>query len=61
MFLQIFEDFSLSQTTTPPTPDDLQNINDGILTVIKFENGRFYECDGAGDWTALPEVNSNGD
>lgn len=45
MYLYIFEDNTLKQQETEPTQEDLQCIEDGILTIISCENGIFFNIE----------------
>lgn len=43
MYLYIFEDGKVFQYEKPPTKADKESISDGLLQVIKFETGRFWD------------------
>jgi hypothetical protein len=48
LFLYIFEDNTLGQSETEPTPDDMDCVRDGLLFVVQYENGRFKELNFGG-------------
>ena len=42
MYLYIFEDGSMNQTTKHPTDDDKEAIDNGYLEILYFKEGKFY-------------------
>jgi hypothetical protein len=53
MYLYIFMDGSLAQSSSPPTPEDVQAIARGELTVLKFAQNSFLELVDATSWVAV--------
>src|SRR5438270_13353191 len=45
MYLYITEDFSIFQSDVEPTNSDKKEIKEGILRIVFFEDGRFWEYD----------------
>lgn len=54
-YLYIQEDGSYAQKDTPPSPEDLLCIGDGILSVLSTRNGVFIECDSLGVWSPVQQ------
>lgn len=50
MYLYIFEDFFMKQYDKKPNEDDLNSIDSGVLTILKFKNGIFQDLQADGSW-----------
>lgn len=48
MYLYVFEDGEIGQSNDPPTVADCEAIDDGLLQVVRFANGKVFFIDGAG-------------
>lgn len=53
MYLYQFEDGTICQCDTPPTDEDNETIADGILQVIRFVDGQFFDMDEHGQLTPI--------
>lgn len=42
MYLYIFEDGSMTQTSSRPTDEDQDAIDNGYLEILYFKEGKFY-------------------
>jgi hypothetical protein len=56
VFIYIFEDGTIKQTPVAPPQYDLEYVSDGILQILKVDNGVVYETNG-NMWTAVALVN----
>lgn len=54
-YLLIFEDFSMCTIDREPTAADLESIQYGALSIIKFEDGEFLDMTPKGDFEPIPE------
>lgn len=52
-YLIIFEDGTGKQTDDNLTADLLQNVDDGVIEVIRFENGQFEFVSTDGEWKTI--------
>lgn len=52
MYLYIFEDGLVKQSSVEPTSDDKQNVDDGYLEIVKFSVSNF-ECYSNGAWVEV--------
>jgi hypothetical protein len=50
MYLYSFEDGSFAELETPPTEDDLQEIDNGYLVVFRWHEGRVQDLDPENGW-----------
>lgn len=55
MFLHIHEDSTIKSSIEQPNNDDIDSINAGVLTVIRFnkDSGKFESLETNGDWQEL--------
>lgn len=62
MYLYVFEDGSMKQSQLPPTAEDTQCIEDGILQVLTLVGAKFVEArvrGGVVSFEDVPEVNQS--
>lgn len=55
-YLRIYENGDLSQSNKGPTGDDIEAVGEGILNVVRIENGIFEELQPDGSWLPVPSA-----
>ena len=56
MYLFIFEDGEIAKSSVPPLPVDLDSIGEGLLQIVKIDDGDIKEFDADGSLVDVREA-----
>lgn len=52
-YLHIFEDQSMMQIDNEPSEVDFESVEEGVLTIVKFEDDQFWDLMPDRSWESL--------